>query len=199
MPASVPCLLWRGKPLECWGQSIFPGGHRGHVCSRRPPRHPLLLAGSLGSGGWAAGSSHPSLSLCLDHPWVLCFPVPSSGCWLEPRSGLERFPPQCVFQSPAFYPSSNPTSCLIPGMQSTRRAWVPWLSTAPRFPKLPHIKKRDPQHTQRAKAHLDPTSALNSGDIDSFIPSLSFFLNLVINLAKKKKKNKHNYERALCW
>lgn len=80
---------------------------------------------------------------------------------------------QCVFQNPALHSSSSLISCLIPGVQTSRRALVPQPSAAPHLPKMSLMKKQDPWNTQRARPHIDPASALNSGDMDSFIPSLS--------------------------
>lgn len=168
MLASGPCLVWRGTAPEALGPAQLHRAWQGTCCSCQPTRWPLMLSGSPGSGRWAVGSSNPFLSLSLDHPWELCFAVPSPGCRLELRSGLERFPPQCVSQNPALCLLSNLMSCLVPACKATEKDGL----TPPQA--APHGEMGPLAHSV-SQSQLEPTSALNSGDMDSFIPSLCFF------------------------
>lgn len=102
-----PACCEERQPWEHWGQGILPGVPRGHHCSHCCSLGHLALAGELP----AAATLSPSLNC----PWDLCLAVLSIGCWLEPRSGLERFCPAMCF----------PKSC-SPFQQQPHQLPYPW-------------------------------------------------------------------------
>lgn len=105
-------------------------------------------------------------------------------CWLEPRSALERFPPQQIFQNPAVYPNSNLKSYSSQAGKAPREHRSHDQVRPPASLSFPTQKTRS-THTQSDKTHFEPTSALSSGVMHILIPFLSFIFNLIITLEEE--------------
>lgn len=125
-----------------------------------------------------AAASLSQASFNVQGPWGF-----SPVCWLESWSVLERPSPQWIFQNSALYPNSNLKSCSSQakheeraGPMTKQRVLPPWASQ--------HRETRS-THTQRAKIHFEPISALNSGVMHISIHFLSFILNFMITVVEE--------------
>lgn len=168
----------KGEAEEHWGQGSgaweipAPTTPQGTPCCSLSPWAPV-------DETLAAATSLSHASFSVQGTWAF-----SPVCWLEPRSVLERFCPQWIFQNPALYPNSSLESCSSQTGKAPREHRTHNQAQPPTSLSFP--TQRNKIHTHSASQNpLEPTSALNCGVMHILIHFLSFILNLLITFVKE--------------
>lgn len=169
--SAIPAVKGEAKVQGLQGTALLPG----------PLQHSLLLTESLGSTGRATGSRHLSLTLPSMFKALGLSPqyagLSPGQFWKHiPHSG---FPKILLSISKAISKAFHLRQAKHEETTGPMTKHSPLPSWASQYRETRSI------YTQRAKIHVKPTSALNSGVMHILIHFLTFILNLMTTLVEE--------------